>query len=1000
MRSALLILLAIAAPAYADPGAELDVEDVDFGQLAFNTTSVQYLTVANVGSAPRSPLVVTSAQIEGDPSFTFADPACAGATTCAFAPALSITGTAALVAVQCTASEPGTTVEAQVTFISNSNDSFHSTATLLCATQNNTVEFAPPSISFGSVDIRAPKPPTVLAHLENQTSSDIAITMIGFMGTGAARFTTATLPGAIAPANGSLAIPITYTPTAEGITDMASLEVTLPSGTLTVALDGTGVDRHAMIVSLPTFPDTLLEPGYAATLEPIVIGNTGGAVLELTNPTITGSPVWSFVNAGPVDVPGMATYPLMVRFAPTTPGPAPQATFSVMTNDLAHPTLTAMLGGSGVDRQAVMTPAVVDLDYAGIGNTVHASDPSRDTVISVVNNDPTNTYAISGIQVFGGEGAFDVLGASGTIAPGQTRTFDVSFTPPHEGDFTATASLFLDFDPTPEASVTLQGTGMYVEAHGAGCNAAGGDAGGAIALIIAIGFCVRRRRRTLVAVLFVGGTASAQSRDLDLAVFDPAPTTGAPTFAIPTADIGADGRWIVDARLSFASDPLVLTAPTNDNATLRDRTTLALGGAFAFGEIFEVAAHVPLYVQSGEDLSSSTMYGEPDVSATAFGDLELDGKALVSRYSGPAGELATGVTVAVLLPTASGQQFAGSAKPEVRALYMAHYALPILGERIALDADAGGVIRGSTQYDNIDQRSGFDWGGGVSVRTLPHLAFSIEAFGELVPGGIVDSMGNTRVLDTAEALAGAHYQVDHRINIGLAMGRGLTDELGSPDFRGIVSVTVAPAARRELDVTQRGGDEDHDGIPDDLDRCPTQPEDKDGFEDADGCPDPDNDHDGIPDAQDKCPNDPEDKDGFQDADGCPDPDNDGDGIPDQRDRCPNEPETINGFQDEDGCPDAGAGLVSIEGDRLVLGAQIDITNGKIEQASFGLLGQIGATLRAHAELVKLRIVARDEARAGLVRDWLVQYGIAADRLDVAADPNEGDRVDVLIAGKR
>ncbi|HTR72990.1 MAG TPA: outer membrane beta-barrel protein, partial [Solirubrobacteraceae bacterium] len=67
--------------------------------------------------------------------------------------------------------------------------------------------------------------------------------------------------------------------------------------------------------------------------------------------------------------------------------------------------------------------------------------------------------------------------------------------------------------------------------------------------------------------------------------------------------------------------------------------------------------------------------------------------------------------------------------------------------------------------------------------------------------------------------------------------------------------------------------------------------------------DNDRDHDGIPDAQDKCPDQPEDKDGFQDDDGCPDPDNDGDGIPDAVDKCPNEPETKNGYQDEDGCPD-------------------------------------------------------------------------------------------------
>ena len=99
------------------------------------------------------------------------------------------------------------------------------------------------------------------------------------------------------------------------------------------------------------------------------------------------------------------------------------------------------------------------------------------------------------------------------------------------------------------------------------------------------------------------------------------------------------------------------------------------------------------------------------------------------------------------------------------------------------------------------------------------------------------------------------------------------------------------------------GDMDGDGIPDDVDQCPRVPEDRDGFQDADGCPDDDNDNDGITDKLDKCPNEPEDRDGFEDADGCPDPDNDKDGIPDVSDKCPNEPEDKDGFEDADGCPD-------------------------------------------------------------------------------------------------
>ena len=98
-------------------------------------------------------------------------------------------------------------------------------------------------------------------------------------------------------------------------------------------------------------------------------------------------------------------------------------------------------------------------------------------------------------------------------------------------------------------------------------------------------------------------------------------------------------------------------------------------------------------------------------------------------------------------------------------------------------------------------------------------------------------------------------------------------------------------------------DTDGDGILDDVDKCPDQPEDFDGFQDDDGCPDLDNDGDGIPDIMDKCPDTPEDFDGFQDDDGCPDIDNDMDGIPDSLDQCPNEAEDIDGYKDDDGCPD-------------------------------------------------------------------------------------------------
>ncbi len=102
------------------------------------------------------------------------------------------------------------------------------------------------------------------------------------------------------------------------------------------------------------------------------------------------------------------------------------------------------------------------------------------------------------------------------------------------------------------------------------------------------------------------------------------------------------------------------------------------------------------------------------------------------------------------------------------------------------------------------------------------------------------------------------------------------DRIGytGPDFEvfGGLYVNFGEVERIHIYQKERlaSGDADRDGIPDDVDKCPKEAEDKDGFEDSDGCPDPDNDKDGIPDAIDKCPNQPETINHYQDEDGCPD----------------------------------------------------------------------------------------------------------------------------------
>jgi outer membrane protein OmpA-like peptidoglycan-associated protein len=167
----------------------------------------------------------------------------------------------------------------------------------------------------------------------------------------------------------------------------------------------------------------------------------------------------------------------------------------------------------------------------------------------------------------------------------------------------------------------------------------------------------------------------------------------------------------------------------------------------------------------------------------------------------------------------------------------------------------------------------------------------------------------------------------------------------------------------------------------------------------------DRDGDGIPDDVDKCPDDAEDKDGFEDEDGCPDPDNDGDGIPDTKDKCPNEPETVNGFQDEDGCPDEGA--VVVKKDRIYLKEYLlfDTNRARVRTEGRPSLVAILNLWTQHPEWDHLIVDGHadrhgsDEynlwlsrTRAERVRNKLIEMGFPGEKLTLRAFGRQKPRV--------
>ncbi|EYF07351.1 OmpA family protein [Chondromyces apiculatus] len=192
-------------------------------------------------------------------------------------------------------------------------------------------------------------------------------------------------------------------------------------------------------------------------------------------------------------------------------------------------------------------------------------------------------------------------------------------------------------------------------------------------------------------------------------------------------------------------------------------------------------------------------------------------------------------------------------------------------------------------------------------------------------------------------------------------------------------------------------DTDGDGIPDSKDSCVLNPEDKDGYLDEDGCPDIDNDLDGILDTNDKdatgriCINDPEDPDGYEDTDGCPEPDNDQDKVVDIEDQCPNEPGVQGG--DKPGCPKKPS-LVIVTDKEIKITQQIhfEFDKDKIRSESFLILDAVVEVLQQNPK-IKLEIQGHtdnkgapaynkslSDRRAASVKKYLVAKGIDATRL--------------------
>jgi hypothetical protein len=367
-------------------------------------------------------------------------------------------------------------------------------------------------------------------------------------------------------------------------------------------------------------------------------------------------------------------------------------------------------------------------------------------------------------------------------------------------------------------------------------------------------------------------------------------------FTVDSADIAEKKQLALDAFFTFVANPfkVYVTDGNEDDPMITGErvdvvetlTAAQLTAAYGINEKLQIGAALPLvFSLSGEGLNAST--GMPDVqgvSVTGLGDIRAEAK--YKLWTAKNREARIAAVGGITLPTSIGSddsQFIGDNLPTLKGGFAATWSRG----KVALGANAGFILRKPRTIYSSTVGQQLTFGAAASYGVTNTFSVIGEFFGR---GGLESSFA----LDESpmEAALGLRIVTTKSVAVTVGGGAGLDRAIGAPAARFFLSVGYAPDVR----------DSDADGVQNAKDGCPLIPEDFDGHDDNDGCPDDDNDGDRRPDTEDKCVNQSEDIDGFDDDDGCPELDNDGDKMEDLKDKCPNDAEDGKDPYPNDGCP--------------------------------------------------------------------------------------------------
>lgn len=444
---------------------------------------------------------------------------------------------------------------------------------------------------------------------------------------------------------------------------------------------------------------------------------------------------------------------------------------------------------------------------------------------------------------------------------------------------------------------------------------------------------------TACIVLAAATSAAAQENNIDIERFKPAVTHDAFVVTEGSGVREPGDPWAFGLFLNYARNPLIVA--TGDGDVRREivggRLGVDLMASVTLAEPFALGLSVPFFLaQSGE--------GSP--SFAGLGDIRIVPKL---RLLDDRESIGLGLVAELRVPTHTGD-FSGGARNVVfwPRIVLDHRFAP--GLRFGVNA--GVALREGTRYANVEAASELTYAVALGYR-FGGIDGKVE-IGAEANGGVGLTAADLEETPL-EALGYVKINPSDEWEIVAGPGIGALAGYGVPIFRVFAGVKYTPTSH----------DRDHDGVDDDRDMCPDDPEDRDADHDSDGCPE-------------------------EDAD------DDKDGVPNVDDACPTEKETINGIDDDDGCPDEGEPRVMYEDGELVMRDKIHFRTGsaELEPQSRRTLDQVALVLKAHPEVEHVRVEGHtdetgtrefnlelSERRAEAVRNYLIRRGVRPSRLE-------------------